>query len=279
MSELIGPAELKAALAGQHRPVVLDIRWQLGGPSTRDEYLEGHIPGARWVDLDVDLCTPPGPGGRHPLPDPGALAATLARLGVSDGEPVILYDAQDSTAAARGWWVLRWAGVAHVRVVDGGFAAWTAAGFDIESGPPEYPPTSRPVVIRAGSMRQIGAREAEELATQGRLVDARAHARFLGQVEPIDAVAGHIPGARNVPTASNVDDSGRFLDPQTLRASYEAAVGDLAAGVGVYCGSGVTAAHSVLALTLAGVDAALYPGSWSEWITNPGRAVATGDEA
>ena len=236
----------------------------------------GHIPGAVFVDLDNDLSGAPGPGGRHPLPDPGSFAAAMRRAGVSTHRPVVVYDAATSMAAARGWWVLRYFGHPEVYVLDGGLAAWTASGYPVESGSADASPGD--FVARPGGMPVLDAQEAATLARKGTLLDARAPERFAGRHEPIDPVAGHIPGARNLPTDGNLDAAGRFLDPGHLRERLVRAGVEPGVSTGAYCGSGVTAAHAVLALELAGIRAALYPGSWSEWISDPDRPVATGPE-
>jgi thiosulfate/3-mercaptopyruvate sulfurtransferase len=257
--------------------VVLDVRWRLGGPSAHDEYLAGHVPGAIWADLDVDFADPPGIRGRHPLPDPLRLQDRLRGVGLDDGSPVVVYDHADSTSAARAWWVLRWAGLPVVSVLDGGIAAWVAAGHLLEPGspPPRSPGT---VTVRPGAMPVLDADGAAGLGRDGLLLDARAAPRYRGEVEPIDPVAGHIPGARSAPTADNVGDDGRFAPAARLQGRFADLGARSGIAVGAYCGSGVTAAHTVLALELIGVSAALYPGSWSEWITDPARPVATGDE-
>ncbi len=273
---LIAAPELSGLLARDSgRPAVLDVRWQLGGPPGRDEYAEGHIPGAVFVDLDTELASEPGPGGRHPLPDADAFAASMRAAGVRNDEPVVVYDAATSMAAARAWWLLRYFGHPDVSVLDGGLAAWVAGGYPVSLQTPVVTPGD--FVARPGGMPLIDAADAAELARRGVLLDARARERFRGASEPIDPVAGHIPGARSMPTAATVDANGRFLAGAALRDAFaRVGVGD-GVEVGVYCGSGVTATHEVMALELAGFAAALYAGSWSEWITDPTRPVATGD--
>src|SRR5882757_798603 len=257
--------------------VVFDVRWRLGGPSTYEEFLAGHVPGAIWTDLDVDFADPPGAGGRHPLPDPRRLQDRLREFGVEDDSQLVVYDHADSTAAARAWWVLRWAGQRAVSVLDGGFAAWVAAEGTLETGPARRRPPGA-VTVRPGAMPVIDADGAGQLVREGVLLDARAAPRYRGEVEPIDPVAGHVPGARNAPTTGNVGGDGRFAPAAELRGRFaELGVGDDTV-VGAYCGSGVTAAHTVLSLELAGFTGALYPGSWSEWITDPARPIATGDK-
>jgi thiosulfate/3-mercaptopyruvate sulfurtransferase len=287
---LIGVDELSGLLRSVtvDPPVVLDVRWRMFGPPSAELYAGGHIPGAVAVDLDRDLAAPAGDRsrGRHPLPEPADLQAALRRAGVREGRAVVAYDDADGTIAARAWWVLRWAGVADVRVLDGGFAAWTAAGLPVTTDVPAAEPGD--VVVRPGGMPVLDAAGAAGTARRGVLLDARAEPRYRGETEPVDPVAGHIPGARSAPTAGNVEADGHFLPPDRLRARFAAlgvAVPDPAGGdgstdvsVGVYCGSGVTAAQGVLALELAGVPAALYVGSWSEWVADPSRPVATGAE-
>jgi thiosulfate/3-mercaptopyruvate sulfurtransferase len=252
---------------------VLDVRWDLGGPR-RDDYLAAHIPGAAFIDLDSELAGPPGAGGRHPLPEAEPFSAAMRRAGVRDGCPVVVSDAASSMAAARAWWLLRYFGHREVAVLDGGLAAWVAAGHPVVDGPSDVEPGN--FTARPGGMPVLEADGAAELARRGVLLDARAPERFGGEQEPIDPVAGHIPGARNRPSARNVGNSGKFLDPRDLRAQFaHDGVGE-GVELGAYCGSGVTAAHEVLALELAGFPAALYVGSWSDWITDPDRPVATG---
>ncbi|MFD1933633.1 MULTISPECIES: sulfurtransferase [Nonomuraea] len=266
---LINPAEL-AAMEGAS---VLDVRYRRGGPSGRELYAEGHVPGAVYCDLDADLAGPPNGGGRHPLPSAEAFTASMRRLGVSSSRPVVVYDDADSMAAARAWWTLRYFGHEDVRVLDGGFRAWAEAGLPVSK---EEPDVSGDFTARPGGMPMLTAEQAGELAGSGVLMDARAAERYRGEVEPIDPVAGRIPGAVSAPTDQNVGPDGRFLEPAALRARFDAVGAVEGADVGAYCGSGVTAAHEVLALELAGVHAALYVGSWSHWISDPARPVATG---
>ena len=277
---LITVAELAELTAMPAPPTLLDVRWRLGGPPGIDLYRAGHIPGAVFTDLDRDLAAPPGPGGRHPMPATADFEAAMRRAGVRDSQPVVVYDDADSTAAARAWWLLRYFGHRQVRVLDGGFAAWTAAGHPVETGLPASAPAAGDFTASPGHLALLDADGAAALARTGVLLDARAGARYRGETEPVDPVAGHIPGAVSAPTAENVHKDGTFLPPAGLARRFAAlgvgADGDPA--VGAYCGSGVTAAHEVLALTLAGIPAALYTGSWSEWITDPSRPVATGPD-
>lgn len=274
---LIDASALAALLHSGAAPTLLDVRWRLSGPPGRDDYLAGHLPGAVFVDLDASLSGPPGEHGRHPLPEPGALQEVLRAAGVSDSRPVVVYDDGDQWAAARAWWTLRWAGHPRVRVLDGGFRAWRSGGFEVTSEVPAA--EAGDFTVRPGGLPVLDASGAAAVASGGVLIDARAPERFRGEVEPVDAEPGHIPGAVNVPTAGNTGPDGRFLAAGQLRDRFAAAGVTPAAGlVGAYCGSGVTGAHTVLALHLAGrADAALYVGSWSEWITDASRPRAVGE--
>lgn len=273
---LITASDLRRHLNGGTAPAILDVRWELIGGALRDAYLAGHIPGAAFVDLDRDLSDPPGAGGRHPLPPAERFTEAMQRAGVDSDRPVVVYDAANGMAAARAWWLLRYFGHPDARLLDGGIAAWQAAGGEVTTG--EETSARGAFVAQPGHMPLLDADGAAALARDGVLLDARAPERFSGEAEPIDPVGGHIPGARNRPTTLNVQRSGRFEDPDQLRAEFaEAGIGS-GAEVGVYCGSGITAAHEVLALEVAGIPAALYAGSWSDWITDSSRPVATGPE-
>ncbi|MFC0006300.1 sulfurtransferase [Micromonospora siamensis] len=273
---LIETGQLAEELALPDPPTLLDVRWRLTGPAGRDDYTVGHLPGAVFVDLDTELCGPPGAGGRHPLPDPAALQAALRAAGVRAGHPVVVYDGGDGMSAARAWWTLRWAGHRPVRVLHGGCPAWVAAGLPITTEPPA--PTPGDVTVTPGELPVLDANAAARLAAadRGILIDVRAAPRYRGETEPIDPVAGHVPGAVNVPAPEYVT-AGRFPAAQALRERFAAAGVTEGTPVGAYCGSGVTAAQAVLALHLAGrPDAALYVGSWSDWVADPDRPVATG---
>lgn len=278
MSILITAEELAERLADEaSRPVVLDVRWSLAAPDGRPAYRAGHVPGAVYVDLETELTAPPSPAaGRHPLPDEAAFTAAMRRWGVREGDAVVVMDDLGNQSAARAWWLLRHAGVADVRMLDGGLAAWRAAGGTLETGDVEAEPGD--ATAHFGAMPVIDADAAAALPEHGVLLDARAAERYRGEVEPIDPAAGHIPGARSAPSAGNLDADGRFLPPEALRERFTALGADGERPVAVYCGSGVTASHGVAALALAGVAAALYPGSWSQWSNDPARPVATGDE-
>ncbi|MBI5160015.1 MAG: sulfurtransferase [Micrococcales bacterium] len=274
MHPLVAPGELSATLA-EGAVVVLDVRWRLDRPDGRPEYLVAHLPGAVYVSLDAELAAHglPATEGRHPLPDIADLQAAARRWGIRPGDTVVAYDDLGGMSAARAWWLLRHAGLEDVRVLDGGLAAWREAGLPLEAG--EVVPEPGDVTLEYGAMPVLDADAAAELAVTGVLLDARAGERYRGEVEPVDPRAGHIPGAVSLPTAGNLRPDGRMRSPDELRRRA-AEAGIDAGAVGVYCGSGVTAAHEVLALEVAGVRAALYPGSWSAWSNDPARPVATG---
>ena len=270
---LVEPEELRTLLASADPPVLADVRWLLGGPSAEPEFKAGHVPGAQWVDLEDALSAPPGAGGRHPLPAPAVFEAAMRRIGVGPDTLVIAYDGASSLAASRLWWLLTDAGHRRVRVLNGGFAAWQAAGGEVETGPARAVEPGR-FVTGPGRRAQLGAEEIERsLGSDGpTLVDVRAAERFSGSTEPLDPVAGHIPGAVNRPSMANLDDANRFRSPAEIAERFDDDGDDLV----LYCGSGITAAHTLLALESAGLTAAIYPGSWSDWITDPDRPVATG---
>lgn len=271
---LISAGELQELLAG-NRPVrLLDVRWELGRTDGQEQYLAGHLPGAVFVDLDTELSAPPGAGGRHPLPTPEDFHAAARSWGINDGDLVVAYDAAGGGSAARAWWLLRYAGFPEVRLLDGGLRAWVEAGGRLTEG--KESPVPGTVVLSWGHMPVADRETSGELGSSGVLIDARAPERYSGEHEPIDPRAGHIPGAVNVPAAGNLDGNGRFADAHVLRSRFEAAGVDGTRPVAAYCGSGVFAAAEVAALAIAGFDAALYPGSWSEWSSTPGAPVATG---
>jgi thiosulfate/3-mercaptopyruvate sulfurtransferase len=281
MRAIITASELVREMTGSRPPVLLDIRWQLSTATAagavpfdgRAAYEAGHLPGAVYVDLDEELAGPPGPRGRHPLPDVAEFGAVMRRAGVREDTPLVVYDGGQGWAAARAWWLLRWTSHPNVRVLDGGLAAWTG-------------PVSTTAAVSAegdflpvpGVLALLDGDGAAALAAEGLLLDARAAERYRGDVEPIDRVAGHIPGAVSAPTEDNVGEGGRFLPASELAARFRSLGAADVAEVGVYCGSGVSAAHEVLALEIAGIPAALYPGSWSEWSRDESRPVATGDD-
>ncbi|MFJ1733607.1 sulfurtransferase [Streptomyces sp. NPDC088254] len=281
MNAIISASELAGGLAGDAPPVVLDVRWQLtlakaaGEPAFdgRAAYASGHVPGAVYVDLDRELAGTPGTRGRHPLPDLAEFGAAVRRAGVSAARPVVVYDGGQGWAAARAWWLLRWTGHPDVRVLDGGLPSWQGELQTDVPVPGEGDFEPAPVAAEL-----LDADGAAALARSGVLLDARAGERYRGEVEPIDRVGGHIPGAISAPTTDNVGPDGRFLPAGDLRDRFKALGATEGTRVGVYCGSGVSGAHEVLALAVAGVPAALYVGSWSEWSSDPSRPVAVGPD-
>ena len=275
-SPLVSVEELAAELASGRRIVLADVRWTLTGPPGEPEYEEGHLPGALWVDLESELTTHGPSGGRHPLPDPAVFEAAMRRIGVSAGVPVVAYDGATSLAAARLWWLLTDAGHQDVRVLDGGFAAWQEAGRPVETGPGSVPERGD-FVARPGHRGAVDADAVLDLvedpdAGAAVLVDVRAADRYAGENETMDPVAGHIPGAVSRPSTENLTETGRF------RAAAEIAerFADIDGEPVLYCGSGITAAHTLLALESAGRTGTIYPGSWSDWITDPDRPRASG---
>ncbi|MFC9790162.1 sulfurtransferase [Rhodococcus sp. NPDC127528] len=276
LSVLTTVDDLAERLGSARPPVLLDVRWALGDPDGRAHYERAHIPGAVYVDLESELAAPPDPQrGRHPLPATAALQESARRWGIRDGDSVVVYDATGNTAAARAWWLLRWSGVADVRMLDGGVAAWTAAGLAVESGSGRVPDRGD-VLLGEGHLPVIEIDDAADWPRGGVLLDARAGERYRGEVEPVDPRAGHIPGAVSAPTTDNLDDSGRFVDVEALRRRFAALGVPRSTPVAVYCGSGVSATHEIAALAVAGFEAALYPGSWSQWSNDPQRPAATG---
>ncbi|GIM95014.1 hypothetical protein Ato02nite_068070 [Paractinoplanes toevensis] len=271
---LITAADLYRRVAEPDGPVLLDVRWQLGDPHGADHYREAHIPGARYVDLETELSGPHAPGaGRHPLPGIEQLQKAARRWGITRERGVVVYDNTGGLAAARAWWLLRWAGVPDVRILDGGLTAWRTEGYGVGQGEARPRPASD-IVLDGGHLPVLSADEAATLPATGTLLDARAGERYRGEVEPIDPRAGHIPGAISAPTTGNLRAGvPLFKSADELRERFAGVRGQ----VGVYCGSGVTAAHEIAALAVAGIDAALYPGSWSAWSADPDRPVATGE--
>jgi thiosulfate/3-mercaptopyruvate sulfurtransferase len=272
---LIDAETLHALLAGPRAPALLDVRWALGDPDGRKHYAAGHIPGAVYADLDAQLAAPPSAtDGRHPLPSLPDLERNGRALGVRDGQPVVVYDDNSGLAAARAWWLLRWAGVTDVRILDGALSAWKLAGYRLEAG--ERTPEPGDVRLDGGHMPVVSADQAAAIARDGVLIDARAAERYRGETEPVDRRAGHIPGAVSGPATGNLTADGTFASIAELSDRYAALGATPDRQVAVYCGSGVTAAHDVAALELAGITAALFPGSWSQWSADPRRAAATG---
>jgi thiosulfate/3-mercaptopyruvate sulfurtransferase len=262
--------------------VILDCRHDLMNPDFgRNAFAEGHIEHAQFANIDTDLSGPKKDAdgvfrGRHPLPDRAALLETLRRWGINDDTQVVAYDAHGGMYAARLWWLLRWVGHGAVAVLDGGLAAWSAAGLPLATAVTGRPRGS--LAEKAALVRKVSVGELVENLDAKRLqvVDARANDRFRGENETIDPVGGHIPGARNRFFKDNLQGDGRFKDAATLKQELAPIVGTPASAV-MQCGSGVTACHNLLALEIAGLPgAALYPGSWSEWCADSTRPVATG---
>jgi len=256
---------------------VFDCGFDLADPDAgRRAYAAGHIPGARYLHLDEHLSAPAGSGGRHPLPDPERFAAVLRAAGLRRGEQVVAYDAAGGAFAARLWWLLRWLGHEAAAVLDGGRQAWLAAGYPLETHVSEVPPGDFAPAPPDRSRVIDAAGVLANLATAERLViDARSPDRFAGQPHPLDPVAGHIPGARNRFFKDNLAPDGRFRSPAELAADFAALLqGTPPDRAILQCGSGVTACHNALAMEVAGLPGArLYPGSWSEWISDPARPV------
>ena len=277
---LIDPVSLMSEM---HDPswVVLDARFDLTAPAKGEaQYREGHIPGARYVSLDADLSGPKiGTTGRHPLPDPSTAAAAFGRLGIGNDTQVVVYDADAGSFAARVWWMLRWLGHDQVAVLDGGLSAWTRAGLALSDDEEHWEPATLTPRLEAAARVRVGEVLPHVEQPGHVLVDARAADRFRGENETLDPVAGHIPGAVNRFFQLNLTPEKTFKTPEALRAEWAAIVGGTdAANVVMYCGSGVTACHNLLALEHAGLPGArLFAGSWSEWCADPARPVATGD--
>ena len=282
---LITPVQLRGLLDSGRDVVLLDVRWELGRTDGQHAYLDGHLPGAVFVDLETELAGPPSPEeGRHPLPALEDLEDHARRWGVRSESAVVVYDAVGGLSAARAWWLLRWGGHADVRILDGGLAGWLAVGGGLVTDVPD--PVRGDVELVGHQMPVVDADGAAAVAAgDGILLDARAAERFRGEVEPVDPRAGHVPGAVSAPTSGALVD-GAFLPDDLLRPHFEGLGVDVASHqpgvpgpdqeVAVYCGSGVTASHEIAALAAVGVTAALYPGSWSQWSNDSSREVATG---
>lgn len=274
---LISVGELAARLADPEQAastVLCDVRFYLGDHEQgRREYDEGHLPGARFVDLHTELAGGPG-GGRHPLPPVEQFVALLGRLGISPATFVVAYDSAGGATAARLWWMLRSIGHGQVAVLDGGLPAWVAAGHELTTDVPDPRPVEYPATEGWTGIVDSDA-VAEGAALGATLIDSRSGERYRGEVEPIDPRAGHIPGAINIFHGDNLTEDGTHRSLGELAERF-AGIGDSPI---VYCGSGVTACHNLLAMSLVGISQArLYPGSWSEWSSDPDRPVAVGDE-
>jgi thiosulfate/3-mercaptopyruvate sulfurtransferase len=277
---LVTPAQLAVRLSDPAY-VVVDVRHDLARPDRwgEEQYAAGHLPGARFAHIDRDLSAPKtGRNGRHPLPSPEAAAALFGRLGIGPGTQVVAYDQGSGMFASRLWWMLRWLGHDAVAVLDGGFERWTRDSRPVSA---DVPPPSHATFVPGGKLPTTSAAEIERAIGSGALtlVDARVAERYRGDVEPLDPVAGHIPGARNRPYLHNVNPDATFKPADELRREFAALLGTTPLDRVVhYCGSGVTGCHNVLAMEIAGMPGTrLYPGSWSEWCADPSRPVETGD--
>lgn len=283
---LIEPAELAELLGSEdpdERPLLIDVRWELGrgAEGNREEYAAGHLPGAAFLDLESGLSgtvREDGRGGRHPMPSTSAAEEAFRGVGVMDARPVVVYDGAKSLGAARAWWLLLYYGKPDVRVLNGGYAAWVAAGLPSETGAVE--PETGDIVLTPGGRRLLDADGVEHYLDRHQVLDARPADRFRGENETIDPVAGHIPGAISLPALRSLDEDGRFLTPDDLELRFTDAGVQPDKRTAIYCGSGVQACHLALAMEVAEVghyDPAVYIGSWSDWITDSDRAVATGE--
>jgi thiosulfate/3-mercaptopyruvate sulfurtransferase len=277
---LITATDLAALIEAGDPLTILDVRWRLDDPDGRAAYLEGHLPGAVYVSLEDELSDHTlADRGRHPLPSGRSLEAAARQWGIRQGDVVVVYDDWNRAGSARAWWVLTAAGLEKVRILDGGLSAWRSAGRGLQTGPVNPQPGNVTVPhddLYAGSRPTLTAEQSG--AGTVTLLDARAPERFRGDVEPLDPVAGHIPGAKNLPSGAVLAGDGTFVGDLALTQLLSDRGVDRDGNVGVYCGSGVTATITIAALAAVGRDAALYPGSWSEWCSDPTRAVARGPE-
>ncbi|MFZ0903410.1 MAG: sulfurtransferase [Mycobacterium sp.] len=277
---LISAAELSDLIHAGHPVTILDVRWRLDEPDGHATYLQGHIPGAVYVSLEDELTDHTITGrGRHPLPSGRSVEASAQRWGIREGVPTVVYDDWNRAGSARAWWVLTAAGLSDVRILDGGLSAWRSAGGSLATGPVR-PQAGNATVLHddlyAGALPTLTAQQAD--AAEVTLLDARAPERFRGDVEPVDLVAGHIPGAKNLPSSDVLAGDGTFLAESELGPLLANHGIERDGRLGAYCGSGVTATITLAALATMGYQAALFPGSWSEWSSDPDRAVARGSE-
>jgi thiosulfate/3-mercaptopyruvate sulfurtransferase len=277
---LITAAELAGLLRAGDPVTVLDVRWRLDEPDGQPAYLHGHIPGAVYVSLEDELSDHTVTGrGRHPLPSGRSVEASAQRWGIREGAPTVVYDDWNRAGSARAWWVLTAAGLSDVRILDGGLSAWRSAGGSLATGTVTPPPGNVTVShddLYAGALPTLTAQQAG--AAEMTLLDARAPERFRGDVEPVDPVAGHIPGAKNLPSSDVLAGDGTFLTESALARLLSDHGVERDRPIGAYCGSGVTATITLAALATMRYQAALFPGSWSEWSSDPARAVARGSE-
>ncbi|MBB3168703.1 sulfurtransferase [Simiduia aestuariiviva] len=268
MNPLISASELNHRLHSDLRPTVLDCRFKLADPNAgRREYEAAHIPGAYYVDLERDLSAPAQRhGGRHPLPDFKTLSKTLAQFGLNNHSHIVLYDASKGAFASRAWWLLKHGGLANIQLLDGGWQAWVAEHLPTESGAQTIEASAGNLNLSPGSMPVVHHQDILNHQSEWQLIDSRENGRYLGREEPIDPIAGHIPGARNLPWQDALGDDGKFKSPELLVQRWQnAGLSDADEKTVIYCGSGVTACVNVFALALTGATASLYPGSWSDW--------------
>ncbi|REJ04234.1 sulfurtransferase [Microbacterium bovistercoris] len=278
MTPIISADELRALLSSGSAVRVLDARWKLGRDDGREQYLAGHIPGAVFVDVEGELSRHGDPrDGRHPLPADDDFAAAVRRWGVRPGVPVVVYDDAGMLASSRLWWALRRTGFADVRVLDGGWRAWLVAGGEtqIEEDPVEASDIQVDAAGDAGAIDTVGA---AAWPRTGVLVDVRASERYGGETEPIDPVAGHVPGAVNLPIAQLLTEDGRFRPAADITAAFDQVGATADIPIAAYCGSGITAAQFALAGALIDREVTVYPGSWSAWSNRPELPVATGPQ-
>lgn len=275
MAVTISATALAAALAAGEPLHVLDVRYRLDKPDGRDDFAAGHIPGAIYVDLDKELAEHGAPElGRHPVPSVARLQKAARRWGVGLTDAIVIVDDFNMMGASRAWWLLDGSGFTNVRVLDGGMRAWRAAGGALEEGPGDTPEPSD-VTIAAVHVG-LSVAEAAVWPEEGTLIDVRAAERYRGETEPLDPIAGHIPGAVNLPGVRYLTTEGTLRSPEEIRAAFAEVAGDRP--VALYCGSGITAAQAALAAASAGIDVELFPGSWSAWSNTPGAPIATGAE-
>ncbi|MEO9339661.1 sulfurtransferase [Mesorhizobium sp. SB112] len=275
---LVTAEELAARIDGAEQQIILDIRFNLQTPDGRPHYREGHIPGAVYADLPTELAgVQKGFSGRRPLPEIADLQRDARRWGINEGDTVIVYDDNFGQQAARAWWVLRWAGITDVRLLDGGLAAWKALGRSLSTEVPL--PDYGNVSLSAGNLPVLSADDAQDFARSRILLDARDAKSYAGAASSNGRLTeGHIPGAFSAPTSQNLDEAGRFKSADVLRERFEKLGIKGSEEVGVYCGGGVSATHEIISLASIGIPAALFPGSWSAWSSDPSRPVATGTE-
>lgn len=280
-NNLISPQELQDQLNSDTPPKILDIRWRLDKPEGREDYEAGHIPGAVYVSLDEELSDTAKQGlGRHPLPSPETVDELLQRLGVGNSDEVVVYDDWNRSGSARAWWVLTASGMEDVRIVDGGYSAWVAAGGEVETTTPEDSLLDRPVDVPdlyLSALRPVlDANQAANIARAGVLLDARDPARYAGEDNPEGEKPGHIPGAASLAGVSLLDDDGFFRPAEQLSEIFDRAGATPDTRAGAYCGSGVTACVVIAAAYSIDRDIALFPGSWSQWSADPAAPVETG---